>query len=80
MWAVLEAKFCRGSEMATALLRTRDAFLLEHNSIQGRDNVWSDNADGEGTNWLGMQLMLLRDNLLGKQIWTSWIETQAGGV
>jgi predicted NAD-dependent protein-ADP-ribosyltransferase YbiA (DUF1768 family) len=35
-------------------------FLLEHNEISGRDTTWSDNKDGTGSNWLGLQLMLIR--------------------
>eukprot|EP00971_Amphidinium_carterae_P102336 2026061-Amphidinium_carterae.1 len=30
----------------------------------GRDKVWSNNNIGDGKNWLGMQLMLLRDKIL----------------
>ena len=60
MWHVLRAKFT-DSQCAEALLATGNAFLLEHNSRSGRDMIWSDNEDGQGQNWLGLQLMLLRD-------------------
>ena len=60
--------------MAEALKATGDAFLLEHNSVQGRDGVWSDNNDGTGQNWLGLQLMLVRDRLTGLNEWTNWID------
>merc|ERR1712008_152460 len=70
MWAVLEAKFRPGSRMAQALISTGDAFLLHHNSMSGRDTVWPDNCDGEGTNWLGLQLLLLRGKLTGRTAWT----------
>lgn len=63
MLAVLQEKFKPGTEMADALLNTQDTFLLEHNAVVGRDKVWSNNSDGTGQNWLGMQLMLLRDVL-----------------
>eukprot|EP00746_Dinoflagellata_sp_MGD_P008122 gnl/MRDRNA2_/MRDRNA2_116195_c0_seq1.p1 gnl/MRDRNA2_/MRDRNA2_116195_c0~~gnl/MRDRNA2_/MRDRNA2_116195_c0_seq1.p1 ORF type:complete len:370 (+),score=86.71 gnl/MRDRNA2_/MRDRNA2_116195_c0_seq1:70-1110(+) len=63
MQAVLAAKFKPGSELAHALLQTADTFLLEHNVKEGRDKVWSDNKIGDGTNWLGAQLMILRDEL-----------------
>merc|ERR1719221_1840424 len=63
MWAVLNAKFRPKTRLAEALLKTGDAFLLKHDPIVGRDEVWSDNGDGEGLNWLGMQLMLIRDQL-----------------
>jgi hypothetical protein len=72
MMAVLRVKFSIAT-MADALLRTEDAFLLEHNSIEGRDKVWSDNCKGDGTNWLGLQLMLIRDQLSGKNDWTQYI-------
>mmetsp|Transcript_45520 Transcript_45520/g.105496 ORF Transcript_45520/g.105496 Transcript_45520/m.105496 type:complete len:609 (+) Transcript_45520:103-1929(+) len=63
MLQVLMSKFddphCR-----RVLLSSGDAFLLEHNSAPGRDSIWSNNNLGDGKNWLGMQLMLLRDDLL----------------
>mmetsp|Transcript_3734 Transcript_3734/g.7402 ORF Transcript_3734/g.7402 Transcript_3734/m.7402 type:complete len:572 (+) Transcript_3734:70-1785(+) len=77
MMAVLEAKFAPKSAMAEALEKTGDAFLLEHNNVKGRDNVWSDNSDGEGANWLGMQLMLIRDRLTGRSQWTEWLTSIA---
>jgi len=73
MRAVLDAKFRPRSPLAEALLRTGDSFLLEHNSVHGRDKVWSDNKDGSGTNWLGLQLMLLRDQLSGSARWTAYL-------
>lgn len=77
MQLVLAAKFAPGSALADALLRTGDAFLLEHNAAVGRDAAWSDNGDGSGANWLGAQLMLLRDELAGSArdagSWTRWI-------
>jgi hypothetical protein len=64
--------------MAEQLLLTDDAYLLEHNSKSGRDFLWSDNQDGEGQNWLGLQLMLLRDELRrlkgGSTNWTTYIQ------
>eukprot|EP00403_Amphidinium_massartii_P033378 CAMPEP_0178450438 /NCGR_PEP_ID=MMETSP0689_2-20121128/43126_1 /TAXON_ID=160604 /ORGANISM="Amphidinium massartii, Strain CS-259" /LENGTH=2270 /DNA_ID=CAMNT_0020075907 /DNA_START=356 /DNA_END=7165 /DNA_ORIENTATION=- len=63
MMAILREKFKPGSKCAEGLLQTGDAFLLHHNSAVGRDVVWSNNHRGDGTNWLGMQLMLLRDDL-----------------
>lgn len=65
MLGVLHEKYKPGSECSKALLETGDAFLLEHNSVAERDKIWSDNCDGEGTNWLGLQLMLIRDELGG---------------
>jgi len=57
-------------------LRTEQAFLLEHNPTFGRDSTWSDNNNGEGTNWLGLQLMLVRDELrpVARHFgWKDWI-------
>jgi len=73
MKAVLQQKFAPGSELANKLLETGDAYLLEHNAKAGRDKIWSDNSNGEGTNWLGLQLMVLRDTLSGESSWTSFI-------
>jgi len=76
MWHILEKKFAPGSDLASKLLETGDAFLLEHNERHGRDKIWSDNLDGSGQNWLGLQLMLIRDQLqkrTGKGSWTAWL-------
>lgn len=59
MKAVLEAKF-KNPELVEALGRTGGAFLVEHNSKERRDTIWSNNSVGDGQNWLGMQLMLVR--------------------
>jgi len=75
MLTVLHQKFNpkKNRLFTSALQSTGDAFLLEHNSVRGRDNVWSDNNDGEGKNWLGVMLMLLRDELTGKTGWTDYV-------
>lgn len=79
MCACLEAKFkAKGNEQfKEALKATRDAYLLEHNNTADRDYIWSDNHKGDGANWLGLQLMLLRDEIDGRDrvpgSWTSWI-------
>jgi predicted NAD-dependent protein-ADP-ribosyltransferase YbiA (DUF1768 family) len=75
MMAVLHAKFKGGSRLEQALEKTGDAFLLNHSGFHGEDAVWSDNNDGEGTNWLGLQLMLLRDRRTGWKKWTKFIES-----
>jgi len=72
MMACLRVKFAN-EELKLNLLQTGDDFLLEHNDRAGRDPFWSDNADGTGRNWLGLQLMVLRDELAGKNDWTSHI-------
>lgn len=62
--------------MATKLLQTLDAFLLEHNEKRDRDKTWSDNMIGNGKNWLGLQLMIVRDELGGTDHWTSFISRE----
>ena len=69
MLAVLHAKFA-AEPLKTALARTGDAFLLEHNSRVGLDAVWSDKGDRSGSNWLGFQLVLVRDEITGSRAWT----------
>lgn len=56
MWEVLTAKF-QQETLKKNLVDTGDSFLLEH----GRETRWSNNGDGSGSNWLGLQLMILRD-------------------
>mmetsp|Transcript_7440 Transcript_7440/g.16414 ORF Transcript_7440/g.16414 Transcript_7440/m.16414 type:complete len:1079 (-) Transcript_7440:84-3320(-) len=73
MLAVLRAKFRRPSALSQALAQTGDGFLLQHCPHEGLDNMWSDNANGEGTNLLGMQLLLIRDELGGSGTWTRFI-------
>jgi predicted NAD-dependent protein-ADP-ribosyltransferase YbiA (DUF1768 family) len=77
MRGVVAAKFAEGSFLSSVLLSTGDTFLVEHNDKEGRDKVWSDNAVGGGTNWLGACLMLRRDELRGSQAseesWTSFL-------
>lgn len=60
MWEVLQRKF-HNTGLEDKLIKTGDVLLLEHNERKGRDTHWSDNSDGSGFNFLGMQLMLLRD-------------------
>jgi len=78
MFLVLHEKFRPGSVFANGLVQTEDAFLLEHNPVEGRDLVWSDNKVGDGTNWLGLQLMLVRGELLKEanpQGWPAYIRS-----
>lgn len=63
MLHVLRAKFARGSVLARALMATGSEFLLYHDARKGDDPLWSDDSDGCGRNWLGLQLMLIRDEL-----------------
>jgi hypothetical protein len=77
MEAVLASKFAIPG-LAAELLGTRTAFLLEHNSKR-RDAVWSDNCDGTGQNWLGILLMLLRDELAGARAF-DWLRQEASAA
>ncbi len=65
MRAVVAAKFA-AKDFADGRLQTDAAYLLEHNERTGRDDYWSDNADGTGRNMLGLSLMALRHALGGK--------------
>ncbi|CAK9008291.1 unnamed protein product [Durusdinium trenchii] len=70
---VLQQKF-QDEELRQMLLATENAFLLEHNPKHGRDTVWSNNNDGTGQNWLGLQLMWLREDLRGGSgDWANWL-------
>ena len=62
MLAVLKAKFPSDmkNKLTMGLLGTGEDFLLEHNSKEGLDKIWSDDYTGTGKNWLGLQLMLIR--------------------
>ena len=73
MLAVVRAKFTQNPVMRAKLLATNGTFLLEHNSVCGRDMIWSNNSDGEGTNWLGAALMQVYDEIAGTDLWTSFI-------
>ena len=83
MMYILEQKFSN-QELANKLLDTGDAFLLEHNNDVGIDSRWSDNGNGTGSNWLGLQLMIIRDSIREFRLlrfsivveplpWTMWI-------
>merc|ERR1719195_2139612 len=63
MRTILRRKFTRGSMLAAGLLATGDAYLVEHQEGHDSDNQWSDYCDGTGENWLGLQMMVLRDEL-----------------
>jgi len=63
MLAVLCQKFAPNSPWLQALQQTGDAFLLCHGCSGLEPSVWSDMEDGTGRNWLGLQLMLIRDML-----------------
>ena len=48
-------------------------------ALPGRGNAWSDDCTGDGMNWFGLQLMLMRDELRGTSgdgSWTEYIRCQ----
>jgi len=66
MNAILRAKFAPESRLAAALVSTLDAYLIEHQEGYDSDSAWSDFCDGTGSNWLGLTLMRVRDELMQK--------------
>jgi predicted NAD-dependent protein-ADP-ribosyltransferase YbiA (DUF1768 family) len=62
MREILEAKFSRGSVLSRQLIRTEGEDLIEGNSWG--DTFWGQCPLGVGTNWLGVLLMELREELL----------------
>jgi len=74
MFEVMAVKFKVGTTAAAALEMTGDDFLLCHSCEEGFDIVWSNNHVGNGMNWLGMQLMLIRSSRTGWTRWAQFIE------
>lgn len=60
MLAGLIGKFTQHNDLQRMLLKTGDAYLIEHR----RDPIWGDNKDGTGNNFLGKLLMVVRDQVL----------------
>jgi len=75
MFEVLAVKFRVGTAAAAALEMTGDDFLLCYSCEEGLDFKWSNNHIGNGTNWLGMQLMLMRSSRTGWRRWAQFIES-----
>lgn len=64
MKEVLEAKFSTSHpHLRRCLKATKNARLVEHTPIKGRDNFWADDCDGTGQNMLGELLMDLRKRI-----------------
>jgi len=87
MLAILCEKFAPNSLWSEALMGTGDAFLLNHGNAGLEPSLWADRGDGSGRNWLGMQLMLVRDTLQEcggnksrrkLRSWTDFIRSSAG--
>jgi len=76
MHAVLKAKFKVNTPLAIALEKTGDDFPLCHSFDHDPNAKWSNGANGQGTNWLGMQLMLIRSTRTGWKRWATFIQSQ----
>lgn len=74
MFAVLTAKYTHDSAALQALLQTKTSLLVYHHAVEGAEPLWSDGGDGEGRNWLGLQLMLIRDRMAGMRGWADYLE------
>lgn len=61
MLEALRAKFSQHPRLASLLLSTGDALLVEHTT---NDSYWADGGDGSGRNMLGILLMQVRAELL----------------
>jgi ribA/ribD-fused uncharacterized protein len=60
MATALRAKFTQHPRLASLLLSTGDALLVEHTK---NDSYWADGGDGAGQNRLGILLMRVRTEL-----------------
>ena len=69
MYKCVYAKFTQNPHLSFALLATGNAKLVEKTSGTVRpDSVWGDGYYGEGENWLGIILMIVRDILRVKEL------------
>ena len=64
MREAVRAKFAQHSDLATLLLSTGEAKLVERTA---NDDYWGDGGDGSGQNWLGRVLMEVRAELRAAQ-------------
>lgn len=60
MYDAVLAKFTQHNELKELLLKTEDAFLIEHTV---NDNYWGDGGNGKGGNKLGLILMKVREKI-----------------
>jgi len=63
MREAVRAKFAQHPALASLLLSTGNAELVEHTT---NDNYWGDGGDGSGRNMLGKILVEIRNELRGK--------------
>jgi len=78
MLVVLKAKFAPLTSCAKVLAETEDAFLVDQASVRGRRNSLGQEltvgtSGEECLNWIGLQLMLIRDALTGQREWTIYL-------
>ena len=64
-----DAKFTQHPELATALLETQDAELIEDSPFEA---YWGVGRDGQGLNWAGRVLMEVRQKLAGDRKSLLW--------
>ena len=57
MFECLYEKFMNNTDMYNNLIGTSNAFLLEHNEVEERDYIWSNNNNGHVSNLLGLLLI-----------------------
>lgn len=68
MQEAVRAKFKQNKDLAEKLLATEDAYLVEDTIGSPRsDAVWGNGVAGEGSNWLGIILMEVRDELAAER-------------
>lgn len=60
MYDAVFAKFTQHNKLKELLLKTKDAFLIEHTV---NDSYWGDGGDGKGGNKLGKILMKVREKI-----------------
>ncbi len=60
MYAVLQIKFLQDAHCRKVLLNTGDRLLIENSP---HDNQWGSGSGGQGCNWLGSLLMMLRHRI-----------------
>ena len=60
MYDAVFAKFTQHEELKKLLLKTGQAYLIEHTV---NDNYWGDGGNGKGGNKLGKVLMKVREKI-----------------